>query len=445
MLYVAYIVLALSAVNLFRMALFLLASDIFDIKETLRKPAEKASLTSGMVNSRNGITTLQPRFLVKTAKSQNPSKHEYKPLVTVIVPAHNEEKTLGRNLQSIAASSYKNVEVIIVNDSSTDRKHKDEFKRITVINVKVRGKAKALNAGLKIAKGKLFMCLDADSALTEKALEYGVAQFRDRRVAALCSNVKILPGRGFLNFFQRLEYLVCYQMKKAESLTNTQYIVGGIGSMFRTKLVQGLGQYDTDTLTEDIDLSMKIIAKFGNKSKIAYDPRMVVFTEAVHDIRGLMQQRYRWKYGRYQVFLKQRSLFWSRSKKQNRLLTWLYLPYALYAELAYSLEPLTFLVVLYILVAFHSAAMILCSFLVFSLYTTIQITGATASYSLKERLMFVGLSPLAFIGMYSLAFVEYMATVRGLLNIKKLIKNYRKGEGDCEWTHVERKGTASVA
>jgi hypothetical protein len=59
--------------------------------------------------------------------------------------------------------------------------------------------------------------------------------------------------------------------------------------------------------------------------------------------------------------------------------------------------------------------------------------------------MFVGLSPLAFIGMYSLAFVEYMATVRGLLNIKKLIKNYRKGEGDCEWTHVERKGTASVA
>ncbi|HSX18145.1 MAG TPA: glycosyltransferase family 2 protein [Candidatus Saccharimonadales bacterium] len=388
------------------------------------------------------------------AKALKPAKKKaYRPLVTVLVPAHNEEKTLLRNLESIANSSYKNVELIIINDSSTDRtyqiarkfqrQNKDSFKRVKVLSVNVRGKARALNAGLKHANGKLFMCLDADSALTAQALEYGVEQFRNRRVVSLCSNVKIFPAKGMLNLFQRIEYLICYQMKKAETLTNTQYIVGGIGSMFRTSVVRKLGGYDTDTITEDIDLSMSIIGKHGNKIKIGYDPRMVVFTEAVHDIKGLLQQRYRWKYGRYQVFLKQKDLFWSRSDRQNPVLTWLYLPYALFAELAYAIEPLTFAMMFYLIATFGDASMIVSSFIVFLFYTTIQVSGATTGYSLKERARLIALAPIAYFGMYILSFVEYVATVRGLANTKKLIVDYRNGGGSCEWQHVERAGTVS--
>lgn len=307
MLFLAYLVLFLSFVNLLRMALFLVGSDIYDIKKSL---TEKKQLSLPIHNRR------------------------YLPLVTVLVPAHNEELVLRRNLDSILNSTYRNIELIIINDSSVDRTYriartfqqanKDRFKRIKLLNVGVRGKASALNAGLKYAKGSLFMCLDADSALTPNALRVAVEQFKDPSLGALSSNVKIFPDKGVLNFFQRIEYLVCYQMKKTETIADIQYIVGGIGSMFRTQIVRKLGWYDTNTITEDIDLSMKILNRYSGKYRIGYNPEVVTYTESVHDIKGLIRQRNRWKYGRYQAFLKHKELFLSKNKNFNKLLSWVY-------------------------------------------------------------------------------------------------------------------------
>ncbi|HSX45056.1 MAG TPA: glycosyltransferase family 2 protein [Candidatus Saccharimonadales bacterium] len=456
---IAYLVLILGFVNLVRIATFLIGSDLYDIRASQKqkpKTAISKYKTDLTYTNKKGFSLIRSGFLVNnTRMGKQLTAREYRPLVTVIVPAHNEEKTLNRNLDSVLNSSYKNVELIIVNDSSTDktpqiaknfqRKYRNHFVKVMVINVNVHGKARALNAGLECAKGSLFMCLDADSALTEKALEYGVSNFEDPKVVTLSSNVKIFTGKGGLNLFQRLEYLVCYQMKKTETFANTQYIVGGIGSMFRTQLVKDLGGYDVDTITEDIDLSMKIIGEFGKTAKVSYDPRMVVFTEAVIDFKGLLQQRFRWKYGRYQVFLKQRHLFWSRSNQQNPLLTWLYLPYALFGELTYVLEPLTYLLLLYLIFHFGDLSMLLGSLIVFLFYIVVQVTGASVGYSATERVKFILLSPFIYFGMFALSFVEYIATIRGLLNSKKLLTNYRNGGGDCNWQHVERAGTATIA
>lgn len=165
MTYVAYLVLVLSFINLFRMVYFTVASDLFDIK-------------------------LKRRDMNSARNSNHFFSEKYRPLVTVIVPAHNEEETLRRNLLSVAESTYKNVELIIVSDSSTDRtlsiaknfqrRFKRQLKRIKVISLNVHGKALALNKGLRFARGSLFMCLDADSALTPKALEKAVFTFRDK-------------------------------------------------------------------------------------------------------------------------------------------------------------------------------------------------------------------------------------------------------------------------
>jgi len=184
MLYLAYIVLILSLVNLIRMAFFLIASELYDINK-----------------------------IGQAEKEADFFRLNYRPLVTVMVPAHNEEATLKRNLTSIVNSTYKNVELIIINDSSSDRtgkialnfqkKYRTKFKMIKVLNVNVRGKARAMNQGLKYAHGTLFMCLDADSVLTVDALEKGVAFFREKSVGALASNVKIIPGKGFMNLLQR--------------------------------------------------------------------------------------------------------------------------------------------------------------------------------------------------------------------------------------------------
>ena len=65
---------------------------------------------------------------------------------------------------------------------------------------------------------------------------------------------------------QRFEYLICHQMKKAHSAYNVEYIIGGIGSMFRRSTLDEVGLYDTNTMTEDIDLTMKILAKVATRS-----------------------------------------------------------------------------------------------------------------------------------------------------------------------------------
>jgi len=369
-------------------------------------------------------------------------------LVSVIVPAHNEERTLLRNIKSVADSTYKYIELIIVNDSSTDAtkriamKFQREYFGVKVVDVQVRGKAKALNQGLKYAEGSLVMCLDADSAISKDAIENAVKEFRDESLIALSANVKILPGKGFLNLLQRVEYLMNYQMKKAEVLTNIQYIIGGVGSMYRLKELKEVGLYDTDTITEDIDLSMKMIEFYGKNKRIGYSPSVVVFTEAVLSIPDLYKQRIRWKYGRYQSFLKRKKLF--LSTRYNFLLSWIYLPYALYAELSYLLEPLILVYVLYWIIQFGDFTMLITSLVVFITFTLLQMLGASNGYSVKERVKLALLSIIFIIPMYLVVYYEYLVTVVGIIGIKRIISERKNGVVNCDWKPVDRAGDAIV-
>ena len=101
-----------------------------------------------------------------------------------------------------------------------------------------------------------------------------------------------------LGFIQRFEYLVSHHMKKAHTAFNVEYIIGGIGSMFRRSMLDEVGLYDTNTMTEDIDLTMKIIAQRATEPAGGVRRRRPVYTEAVPSFGRCVRQRYRWKYGR---------------------------------------------------------------------------------------------------------------------------------------------------
>ena len=421
---IAYLVLIMSFLNLLRMAAFMVGSDLYDLRRHKKRLSAKTSL--------------------------------YKPLVSVLIPAHNEELVLQRNMMSVYNSDYKNIELIVINDSSTDRtktiarsfqkKYGKRFSRMKVLNVNVRGKAPALNAALKHVKGTLFMCLDADSALKSDAISTAVQHFKnDRNLACITSNVKIFPSTGSLNLLQRVEYMVSSQTKKAEAVSGTQYIVGGTGSMFRTRLVRRMGGYDATTITEDIDLSMKILSHYGSKRfKISHFSDVITYTEAVPDFGGLVRQRYRWKYGRYQSFLKNRQLFFSRRSDVNKLLSWLYLPYALFGELLFLLEPVVFGYIIFLLTQYGDVAIVAASFAIFAFYIGMHAWGATAGYTVRERVRLFAAMPLVYLGMYALSFVEYTATIRGLLSLPKVFKQHKNGTGSSAWKHVKRTGNASI-
>src|SRR3989344_153153 len=107
--------------------------------------------------------------IFKTEQSSINPKTE--PLVSILVPAYNEEKTILKTLISVQELDYpkEKIEVIVIDDGSKDNtkqivqeyiKDKPYFRLISHPNM---GKAASMNKALKIAKGEFFACLDADS------------------------------------------------------------------------------------------------------------------------------------------------------------------------------------------------------------------------------------------------------------------------------------------
>ncbi len=96
---------------------------------------------------------------------------ESKPLVSVIVPVYNAEKRLSLCIDSIRGQTYKNIEIIIINDGSSDQsaiisnKLEQIDERITVIHQKNSGVSNARNKGLRIAKGQYVMFVDSDDTI----------------------------------------------------------------------------------------------------------------------------------------------------------------------------------------------------------------------------------------------------------------------------------------
>jgi glycosyltransferase involved in cell wall biosynthesis len=106
------------------------------------------------------------------------------PLVSVIIPCFNLEKVIGKCIESIAKQTYKNIEIIVVNDGSTDGSQRliETFalsdKRIIPVKQPNRGVGAAYNRGLRLAKGQYVYIIDGDNYADEDLLErlYGKIQ-----------------------------------------------------------------------------------------------------------------------------------------------------------------------------------------------------------------------------------------------------------------------------
>lgn len=125
------------------------------------------------------------------------------PKVSVIVPVYNSEKYLSQCLESIGNQSYGDIEIICINDGSTDEsaeilnKYASKDKRIKVINQKNKGQSAARNAGLEAATGKYISFIDSDDVVDSRFFEilYTQAELTKSEIAC-CGFVKIYDKRG---------------------------------------------------------------------------------------------------------------------------------------------------------------------------------------------------------------------------------------------------------
>ncbi len=413
----------LGVFNLTRIAIFIIGADLYRINRIRR----------------------DKHFALKKL-----DKNSY-PNITVVVPAYNEEKTIASCINSFYDVDYprEKLKVLIINDGSKDRTEaivKNIFTSkpqgwMEIITTSNQGKAHANNTGLKLAPldTDIILCMDSDCSIASNGL-IKVAQYFDTypNLLTLASHVNIIPEKSLLNLSQRIEYTVSYQMKRALTAFNIEYIIGGIGSAFKYQDLLAVGGYDTDTMTEDIDLTLKLMRRFGNKDrKVAYADDVMTYAEAVPNLIGLLKQRFRWKFGRTQAFYKHRELFFNRDAKFNKWLTCVYLPLEILFELIFLFEPIIISWFIYLAFRYNDFVTLLGAMVFSILYVSFSLIGEDL-HSRKDRLTLILLTPINFLLNYLVTFAEYYALIKTIIKLPGLKKSINKNAS--VWVSPERTG-----
>ncbi|TSC62333.1 MAG: family 2 glycosyl transferase [Parcubacteria group bacterium Gr01-1014_48] len=346
----------------------------------------------------------------------------YTPRVSVLIPAWNEEVGIRATITSVLKTRYPYLEIIVINDGSTDHTHDVVTQFITRYRKKYRspraliryvrisngGKARALNRGLAMARGDIIITIDADSVMDQHAIKNMVQHFTDSRIASVAGNVSIGNRSKPIGLVQQLEYVYGFYFKRADSLLNAVYIVGGAAAAYRKKIILALGGFDEDIITEDIELSTRLQ---DHGYHVRYAANAIVYTEGPSDFKGLCRQRLRWKLGRFLTFYKYRRLFFSSQKQHNFYLSFFILPIALFAEILLFFEGI--LLLAFYTYTFYTNDFAPLAFVILLLTGVICLQISTDRNARFHRNLFL-LAPIAWLLFYFMDLVEYQALIRSI-------------------------------
>ena len=268
------------------------------------------------------------------------------PSVSVLAPAFNESATVAASVRSLLTLRYPQLEVVVINDGSTDdtldvlrrefdlrRVHpsqpgsleartirglyRSELHRgLVVVDKANGGKADSLNAGLNVATGELFCAVDADTVIEPDALLRIIRPFlADDRTVATGATIRVVNGSGVkdgrvvdpriprrtLPGIQTVEYIRSFLFGRLgwNSLGGNLIVSGAFG-MFRRGEVMAAGGYGTDTVGEDMELVVRLRRhgyRTGGPSRVTFVPDPIAWTQVPETLRDLGNQRDRWQRG----------------------------------------------------------------------------------------------------------------------------------------------------
>jgi biofilm PGA synthesis N-glycosyltransferase PgaC len=267
------------------------------------------------------------------------------PPVTVVVAAYNEAAVIGKLLGSLRRTHYPDLDVLVVDDGSTDGTgdvvRSFGWDRVRVIRQPNGGKASALNRALARAGSDIVLTFDADTVVRPGTVAALVRHFADPRVGAVAGQVKVGNRRGLLTRWQSLEYLTAIGLDRtAQGLLGGIMVVPGACAAWRREAVLDVGGFDHRTLAEDCDLTLSL-QRAG--WRIEQDHDAVAYTEVPQSPRSLVRQRFRWMFGTLQAVWKQRRML---LRPRYGALGLLVMPYTVLSVVV----PLLFLPVAYWLV-----------------------------------------------------------------------------------------------
>ncbi|MFI3239190.1 MAG: glycosyltransferase [Bacteroidales bacterium] len=222
------------------------------------------------------------------------------PFVSIIVPGKNEGKHIYKLTQSLKEQSYKNFEIVIVDDGSDDNTKEicNSLKKSGLIDkfysVNERGgKASAANLALVENKSDIVVHLDADSSLDIDAIEQILLPFyTHKNVGAVGGTVKVRNSEeSFATIMQSMEYLESIQLgRTVTSEINGFRTISGAFGAFRSDVLTQVGKWDIGPGL-DGDITQKI-RKSG--FRVVFNPKAVCLTNVPNSFQKLYKQRLRW-------------------------------------------------------------------------------------------------------------------------------------------------------
>ncbi|MBW6442224.1 glycosyltransferase family 2 protein [Patescibacteria group bacterium] len=239
--------------------------------------------------------------------------------LSVVVPCYNEEKSIGKTIESILGVDYKGLKkIFVVDDCSSDNSFKiiQEYakkypeKVVALKTPKNTGKASgSKNYGAQFADTELVAFVDADSYPSKDSLQKMVGYFDDSKVAAVTAPILVQKREKFIEKLQAIEYRLIAFSRKILGFLDSIYVTPGPLAIYRKSYFDKLGRFDEDNLTEDIELTWRLLSK-GYRIEMSFLAK--VYTVAPDLFKDWYKQRIRWNVGGIQTIVKYRKFFAKR-------------------------------------------------------------------------------------------------------------------------------------
>jgi cellulose synthase/poly-beta-1,6-N-acetylglucosamine synthase-like glycosyltransferase len=248
-------------------------------------------------------------------KSVDASQFEF-PSCTIMIPAHNEAKVIGRTVESMLNLEYPKdkLTIMVINDGSKDEtaaiveQYASLSSQVVLFTIPPgeggKGKSRALNLGLKKVDSEIIAIYDADNTPDPKALHYLVAQLvSNKELGAVIGKFRTVNKNStlltrFINIetlsFQSILQAGRWQMHNIATLPGTNFVIW-------SHLVRSLEGWDEEALTEDSELSIRIYEK---GYKIKFIPYAVTYEQEPEEWKVWLKQRMRWVRGNNYVISK---------------------------------------------------------------------------------------------------------------------------------------------
>ena len=247
----------------------------------------------------------------------------YKPFVSIMIPAHNEESVIENTVNNIRAIDYPNYEIIVIDDRSSDNTAKvikelaDKYDNVIAMVRSLDafpGKSAVLNDAFEVAKGDAILVFDADATVEPDFLNKLIPHLEPADVGAVQAR-KIIRNKdvNLLTRCQNNEYTMDTHMQVGRDAVKGAVELRGNGELIKREAIIDIGGWNNYTITDDLDMSTRLHIKGWD---VRYCPDACVYEEGIVFLFPLFRQRRRWLEGTIRRYLE---YFWAAmtSKKMS--------------------------------------------------------------------------------------------------------------------------------